>query len=68
MFLECGQERGADAIENISYVLGNRENPDKRTNSYIYGCVCRKISDDRLTEIISRKAVRWHERLFKKND
>ena len=22
MFLECGQERGADAIENISYVLG----------------------------------------------
>lgn len=25
-----------------------------------------KISDDKLTEIISRKAVRWHERLFKK--
>lgn len=25
-----------------------------------------KISDDNLTEIIGRKAVRWHERLIKK--
>lgn len=25
-----------------------------------------KINDDKLTEIISHKAVRWHERLFKK--
>lgn len=59
MFLECGQERGADAIEGITYVNCPewQMDYDEATNSAGFEDVCDDIIDNKTTEYADLKVV-----------
>ena len=59
MFLECGQERGADAIEGINYINCPEwwMDYDKLTNSAGFGDVCDDIIDNKTTDYADLKVV-----------
>lgn len=59
MFLECGQERGADAIEGISYINCPEwwMDYDELTNSAGFGDVCDDIIDNKTTDYADLKVV-----------
>ena len=59
MFLECGQERGADAIEGISYINCPewQMDYDELTNSAGFEDVCDDIIDNKTTDYADLKVV-----------
>ena len=59
MFLECGQERGADAIEGISYINCPewQMDYDELTNSAGFEDVCDDIIDNKTTDYVDLKVV-----------
>lgn len=59
MFLECGQERGADAIEGINYINCPEweMDYDELTNSAGFEDVCDDIIDNKTTEYSDLKVV-----------
>lgn len=59
MFLECGQERGADAIEGISYINCPewQMDYDELTNSAGFEDVCDDIIDNKTTYYADLKVV-----------
>ena len=59
MFLECGQERGADAIEGINYINCPewQMDYDELTNSAGFEDVCDDIIDNKTTEYSELKVV-----------
>jgi GTPase SAR1 family protein len=59
MFLECGQERGADAIEGIEYINCPEwwMDYDELTNSAGFGDVCDDIIDNKTTDYADLKVV-----------
>ena len=59
MFLECGQERGADAIEGISYITCPewQMDYDELTNSAGFEDVCDDIIDNKTTDYADLKVV-----------
>ena len=61
MFLELGQERGADAIEGINYVNCPEWNMevDELTNSAGFADVCEDIIENKSTEYAALKVVVW---------
>ena len=61
MFLELGQERGADAIEGINHVNCPEWNMefDELTNSAGFADVCEDIIENKSTEYAALKVVVW---------
>ncbi|MBQ9657244.1 MAG: AAA family ATPase [Clostridia bacterium] len=61
MFLECGQERGADAIEGISYINCPEWNMDydELTNSAGFIDVCEDIIENKTSDYPDLKVVIW---------
>ena len=61
LFLELGAERGADAIENITYVNCPEweMDYDELTNSVGFVDVCEDIIDNKTTEYANLKVVVW---------
>lgn len=61
LFMECGSERGADAIEGINYVNCPEWNMelDELTNSAGFADVCEDIIANKTTEYPELKAVIW---------
>lgn len=59
MFLECGQERGADAIEGINYINCPewQMDYDELTNSAGFEDVCDDIIDNKTTDYADLKVV-----------
>ena len=59
MFLECGQERGADAIEGINHINCPEwwMDYDELTNSAGFGDVCDDIIDNKTTDYADLKVV-----------
>lgn len=59
MFLECGQERGADAIEGISYINCPewQMDYDELTNSAGFEDVCDDIIDNKTTDYADLKVM-----------
>ena len=59
MFLECGQERGADAIEGINYINCPewQMDYDELTNSAGFEDVCDDIIDNKTTDYVDLKVV-----------
>ena len=59
MFLECGQERGADAIEGINYINCPewQMDYDELTNSAGFEDVCDDIIDNKTTEYADLKVL-----------
>ena len=59
MFLECGQERGADAIEGINYINWPewQMDYDELTNSAGFEDVCDDIIDNKTTDYADLKVV-----------
>lgn len=59
MFLECGQERGADAIEGINYINCPewQMDYDELTNSAGFEDVCDDIIDNKTTDYTDLKVV-----------
>ena len=59
MFLECGQERGADAIEGINYINCPewQMDYDEFTNSAGFEDVCDDIIDNKTTDYADLKVV-----------
>ena len=59
MFLECGQERGADAIEGINYINCPewQMDYDELTNSAGFEDVCDDIIDNKTTDYSDLKVV-----------
>lgn len=59
MFLECGQERGADAIEGINHINCPEwwMDYDELTNSAGFGDVCDDIIDNKTTDYENLKVV-----------
>lgn len=59
MFLECGQERGADAIEGINHTNCPEwwMDYDELTNSAGFGDVCDDIIDNKTTDYADLKVV-----------
>ena len=59
MFLECGQERGADAIEGINYIHCPewQMDYDELTNSAGFEDVCDDIIDNKTTDYADLKVV-----------
>ena len=59
MFLECGQERGADAIEGINYINCPewQMDYDELTNSAGFEDVCDDINDNKTTDYADLKVV-----------
>ena len=59
MFLECGQERGADAIEGINYINCPewQMDYDELTNSAGFDDVCDDIIDNKTTDYADLKVV-----------
>ena len=59
MFLECGQERGADAIEGINHINCPEwwMDYDELTNSAGFGDVCDDIIDNKTTDYANLKVV-----------
>ena len=59
MFLECGQERGADAIEGISYINCPewQMDYDELTNSAGFEDVCDDIIDNKTTDYADLKVI-----------
>ena len=57
MFLECGQERGADAIEGINYINCPewQMDYDELTNSAGFEDVCDDIIDNKIKELSALK-------------
>lgn len=61
LFLEIGSERGADAIENISYINcpAWEEDYDEFANSAGFIDVCEDIIDNKTTDYPNLKVVVW---------
>ena len=61
LFLEIGSERGADAIENISYINcpAWEEDYDELTNSAGFIDVCEDIIENKTTDYPNLKVVVW---------
>ena len=61
IFLECGMERGADAIEGISYINCPTWNMDydELSNSAGFLDVCEDIIENKTSEYPNLKAVVW---------
>lgn len=61
LFLECGMERGADAIEGISYINCPEWNMDydELTNSAGFADVCEDIIENKTSEYPNLKVVVW---------
>lgn len=61
LFLECGQERGADSIENINYVNCPEWNMDydELTNSAGFSDVCEDIIENKVSDYPNLKVVVW---------
>ena len=59
MFLECGQERGADAIEGINYINCPewQMDYDELTNSAGFEDVCDDIIDNKTTDYADLKVI-----------
>ena len=61
LFMECGPERGADAIEGINYINCPEWNMDydDLTNSAGFADVCEDIIENKTTEYPDLKVVIW---------
>ena len=61
MFLECGQERGADAIEGINHINCPNWNMeyDELTNSVGFAVVCEDIIENKTSEYPDLKVIVW---------
>lgn len=61
MFLECGMERGADAIEGINYINCPEWNMDYDdfTNSAGFADVCEDIIENKASEYPNLRVVIW---------
>lgn len=61
LFMECGSERGADAIEGINYINCPEWNMDydDLTNSAGFADVCEDIIENKTTEYPELKVVIW---------
>lgn len=61
LFLECGQERGADAIEGINYINCPDWNKDydELTNSIGFFDICEDIITNKTSEYPDLKVVVW---------
>ena len=62
LFIECGQERGADAIEGINHIncpTWEMDEYDEITNSHGFADVCEDIIENKTSEYPELKAVVW---------
>lgn len=61
MFMECGSERGADAIEGINYINCPEWNMDydELTNSAGFADVCEDIIENKTSDYPNLKVVIW---------
>ena len=62
LFIECGQERGADAIEGINHIncpSWEMDEYDELTNSHGFFDVCEDIIENKVSEYPELKVVVW---------
>lgn len=62
LFLECGMERGADAIEGINHIncpSWEMDEYDELTNSHGFYNVCEDIINNKTTEYPDLKVIIW---------